>query len=113
MYGGDPTLCDKKYEYLIYSYNCINVPDFYFRIEYHQQGVSYRGFLKNVYVGEYEIEATKDDSIYINNNWYYEPYYISNGPDTMQYFMLCNRVKNPDARIIKIKYLYNELTLIK
>lgn len=111
--GGDPSLCDSKYENLIYTYNCINAIGFTFRLEYHKYG-GYSSFLfKNVNVGEYKISAIVGDSISINNNWYYEPYYRANGPDTVQYFMFCTRSKNPNVGILKIKYLNNELTLIK
>lgn len=59
------------------------------------------------------IHPRQNDSIKMNNVWYYEPYYRTNGADTMQYFMLCNKDKNNGARILKIKYLNNELTLLK
>lgn len=122
VYGGDPSLCDSKYEKLIFVYKCINAPDFYFRLEYDQYGnlskdgksVIYSNYsFKNVNVGEFEISALTNDSILINGNWFYEPSYRANGPDTMQYFMFCSRNKNPQVCILKIKYLNNELTLLK
>lgn len=118
--GGDPTICDDKYEYLIYAYDCINTTNFNFRIEYYPyrasinpiQDLKMRCYFKNVYVGDYLVSSF-NDSVEINKRWYYEPNYISNGPDTFQYFMLSQKQKNSDVYFLKIKYLNNELTLLK
>lgn len=120
--GGDPSLCDSKYENLVYTYNCINAIGFTFRLEYHPHGILtkdgksmiYANYsFKNVNVGEYQISKVVNDTININGVKYYEPYYWTNGPDTAQYFMFNSRTKGPSALILKIKYLNNELTLIK
>ena len=118
--GGDPTICDDKYEYLIYAYDCISTTNFNFRVEYYPyrasinpiQDLKMRCYFKNVYVGDYLVSSF-NDSVEINKRWYYEPNYISNGPDTFQYFMLSQKQKNADVYFLKIKYLNNELTLLK
>ena len=119
--GNAPNRCDNRYEHLIYTYNCINAAGFNFRLEYYpyravlfvNQNLNRKCYFKNVYVGDYSISTLSSDSIEINKHWYKEPYYISNGPDTMQYFMLSGQPKNPNVLFLKIKYLNNELTLIK
>lgn len=117
--GGGPRECVNKYEYLIYNYNCINADGFSFGLYYYPYQASVevglqlsaRLYFKNVYVGDYLISTSLNDSIEINKHWYKEPYYISNGPDTFQYFMLSS--KSVGAYFLKIKYLNNELTLLR
>ena len=118
--GGDPSLCDRKYEYLTYTYNCTNTIGFTFRMDCFPMGdqmdeyrTNFKFYFKNVYVGARFIDPIVNDSIKINGNWYYEPYYWANGQDTVQYVMFCNVKKKPTTGILKIKYLNNELTLIK
>ena len=115
-----PSRCDQKYEFLVYNYTCINSTGFSFKIKYHnfiqtqgQSAFPFEYYFKGVNVGNSMIHPRQNDSIKMNNVWYYEPYYRTNGADTMQYFMLCNKDKNNGARILKIKYLNNELTLLK
>ena len=106
--GGDPTICDDKYEYLIYAYDCISTTNFNFRVEYYPyrasinpiQDLKMRCYFKNVYVGDYLVSSF-NDSVEINKRWYYEPNYISNGPDTFQYFMLSQKQKNADVYFLK------------